>query len=247
MPPGVFACANLCGISSDIRSGISSGILSGVSSNTLSGISSGILSGRWGLAVEVQRCTLSWEGPRLRSSGAHWAGKVPGWGPAVHTELGSSQVEVQRCALSCEVGEELGKELARRKLRWKLMQTWSRRNWRRRRGGGEARRRRRMARKRRTTTLIKSNNPHLAGGEKQLHMNGGHVILITCSLSLYIYICIHTTIQRYIRYIEYTFIIDNCSTTSLRGPVSLRLPVHPHLAWDLAWLPLGVQDGPMPV
>ena len=30
----------------------------------------------------------------------------------------------------------------------------------------EARRRRRMARKRRTTTLIKSNNPHLAGGEK---------------------------------------------------------------------------------
>ena len=27
----------------------------------------------------------------LRSSGAHWAGKVPGWGPAVHTELGSWQ------------------------------------------------------------------------------------------------------------------------------------------------------------
>ena len=23
--------------------------------------------------VEVQRCSLSWEGPRLRSSGAHWA------------------------------------------------------------------------------------------------------------------------------------------------------------------------------
>ena len=36
----------------------------------------------------------------LRSSGAHWAGQVPGWGPAVHTELGSSQVEVQRCTLS---------------------------------------------------------------------------------------------------------------------------------------------------
>ena len=86
--------------------------------------------------VEVQRCALSWEGPRLRSSGAHWAGKVPGWGPAVRTELGRSQVEVQRCALSWEVGEELGDELARRKWRWKLMQTWSRRNWRRRRGGG---------------------------------------------------------------------------------------------------------------
>ena len=39
------------------------------------------------------------------------------------TELGRSQVEVQRCALSSEVGEELGKELARRKWRWKLMQT----------------------------------------------------------------------------------------------------------------------------
>ena len=80
------------------------------------------------LAVEVQRCTLSWAGPRLRSSGAHWAGKVPGWGPAVHTELGRSQVEVHQCALSSEVGEELGEELARRKWRWKLMQTWSRRN-----------------------------------------------------------------------------------------------------------------------
>ena len=31
----------------------------------------------------------------LRSSGAHWAGQVPGWGPA-----GRSQVEVQRCTLS---------------------------------------------------------------------------------------------------------------------------------------------------
>ena len=106
--------------------------------------------------VEVQRCALSWEGPRLRSSGAHWAGKVPGWGPAVRTELGRSQVEVQQCALSSEVGEELGEELARRKWRWKLMQTWSRRNW----------RRRRRRRRRRTTALIKSNNPHLADGEK---------------------------------------------------------------------------------
>jgi len=74
----------------------------------------------------------------------------------VRTELGRSQVEVQQCALSSEVGEELGEEfgeeLARRKWRWKLMQTWSRRN-------------RRRRRRRRTTALIKSNNPHLAGGE----------------------------------------------------------------------------------
>jgi len=77
----------------------------------------------------------------------------------VHAELGRSQVEVQRCALSWEVGGELGQELARRKLRWKLMQTWSRRN------------RRRRRRKRRRTTLIKSNNPHLAGGEKTNQKN----------------------------------------------------------------------------
>ena len=83
--------------------------------------------------VEVHWCALSWEGPRLRSSGAHWAGKVPGWGPAVRTELGRSPVEVQQCALSLEVGEELVEELARRKCRWKLMRTWSWKNWRRKR------------------------------------------------------------------------------------------------------------------
>ena len=144
-------------------SGILSDISSGILFDILSGISSGILSGRWGPAVrtelgrsqvEVQGCALSPEGPRLRSSRAHWAGKVPGWGLAVRTELGTSQVEVQRCALSWEVGEELGEELARRKWRWKLMQTWSMRNWRRRR-----------RRRRRTTALIKSKNPHLADGE----------------------------------------------------------------------------------
>jgi len=46
----------------------------------------------------------------------------------VHTELGSSQVDVQQCALSWEAGEELGDDLAR----------LARRNWRwkrRRRGG----------------------------------------------------------------------------------------------------------------
>ena len=81
--------------------------------------------------VEVQRCS----GPRLMASGAQCAQTLA--------------VEVQQCPLRAEVGEELGEELARRKWRWKLMQTWSRRNWRR----------------RRTTALIKSNNPHLAGGE----------------------------------------------------------------------------------
>ena len=158
-----FVTGKSSGILSDISSGIlssiSSGILSGISSGISSGILPGILSGRWGPAVhtelgrsqvEVQRCTLSWEGPRLRSSGAHCAGQVPVWGPAVHTELGSSQVEVQRCTLSwaarrlrslrsserCplswEVGKGLGEELARRKWTWKWRQRWWR-NWRRRR------------------------------------------------------------------------------------------------------------------
>ena len=113
------------------------------------------------LAVEVQRCTLSWEGPRLRSSDAHWARKVPGWGPAVHIELGRSQVEVQRCTLSWEVGKELGEELARRKLRWKLMQTWSRRNRRRRRRRRRRRKKRRRKRRRRASR----------GGEEQLWYN----------------------------------------------------------------------------
>jgi len=66
-------------------------------------------------------------------------------------------VEVQRCPLRAEVGEEIGDELARRKWTWKLMQAWSRRNW-----------RRSKRRRRRRTALIKSNNPHLAGGEKKI-------------------------------------------------------------------------------
>ena len=135
----------LSGISSNILSGISPGTLSGISygilcgissrilSDILSGISSGILSGFWGPAVrtelgrpqvEVQWCALSSAGPRLRSSGAHWARKAPGWGPAVRTKLGRSQVEVQQCALSSEVGEELGQELARQQWTWKSRQRW---------------------------------------------------------------------------------------------------------------------------
>ena len=34
----------------------------------------------------------------------------------MHTELGSSQVEVQQCTLSWEVGKELGAESRRREL-----------------------------------------------------------------------------------------------------------------------------------
>ena len=118
--------------------------VTGKSSGVLSGISSGI----------VQRCPLSSEGPRLRSSSAHWARKVPGWGPAV----------VQQCPLRAEVGEEL----ARRKWTSKWMQRWWRRSWRTRRRRRRRRRRKRRRRRRtrrRRTTVIKSNNPHRQVGK----------------------------------------------------------------------------------
>ena len=70
------------------------------------------------LAVEVQQCPLGSGGPRLRSSGGHWAREVPGWGPAVPTrdsrgpQLRSSSshwyremvVEVQRRPLGSGAG-----------------------------------------------------------------------------------------------------------------------------------------------
>ena len=141
----------LSGISSGNLSGISSGILSDMLSGVLSGISSGILSGRWGPAVltelgrsqaEVQRCSLSSEGPRLRSSGSH-SYRMPA-------------VEVQECPLHAEVGEEL----ARRKWTWKR---WWRRSWRRGRRRRSRRWRMRRRRRRRRTTVIKSE-----GGESKV-------------------------------------------------------------------------------
>ena len=42
----------------------------------------------------------------------------------MHTELGSSQVDVQQCALSWEVGEELGAESRRRELAKSLAKSW---------------------------------------------------------------------------------------------------------------------------
>ena len=74
---------------------------------------------------KVQRCSLSSEGPRVRSSGAHSEGPrlrssgAHSDGPRLRS--GGAQcaqtlaVEVQQCPLRAEVGEELGEELARRK------------------------------------------------------------------------------------------------------------------------------------
>ena len=50
-----------------------------------------------GSQVAVQRCPLSSDGPRLRSSGAQCAQTLA--------------VEAQQCPLRAEVGEELGEEL----------------------------------------------------------------------------------------------------------------------------------------
>ena len=52
-----------------------------------------------GSQVEVQRCSLSSDGPRLRSSGAQCAQTLA--------------VEVQQCPLRAEVGEELGEEFGK--------------------------------------------------------------------------------------------------------------------------------------
>jgi len=44
--------------------------------------------------VEVQRCTLSWAGPRLRSSGAHWPTELGSWRRAWR-RVGKAEVEVE--------------------------------------------------------------------------------------------------------------------------------------------------------
>ena len=50
----------------------------------------------------------------LRSSSAHWGGKVPGWGPAVHTELGRwrrAWRRVGKATVDVEVEAEVVEEM----------------------------------------------------------------------------------------------------------------------------------------
>ena len=63
----------------------------------------------------------------LRSSGAHWARKVPGWGPAVPT--GSEDPWLRSSRAHCARKLAKSEELAMRKWTWKWRQRW----WRRRR------------------------------------------------------------------------------------------------------------------
>ena len=56
--------------------------------------------------VEVQRCALSWEGPRLRSRGAHWAGKLA----KSLAKVGKAEVEVEVDADMVEEKQEEAEE-----------------------------------------------------------------------------------------------------------------------------------------
>ena len=131
-------------------------------------------SSRWGPAVP----TAIWKS-RLRSGSAHWDLELAvevrqcplgarGWGPAVPTATwkprlrpGSAHcdlqlaVEVRQCPLGS--GARGGGPAVRTGI-------WTAR---RRRRVRSRRRRRWRRRRRRRTALIKSNNPHLAGGEKK--------------------------------------------------------------------------------
>ena len=100
----------LSDIYSDILSGISSSILSGIYFSVLSGIYSGILCGilsrvyfgiLCGILCGIYSGSLS--GIYAGSLSGIYSGIPSGrWGPAVPTELGRSQVEVQRCPLGSE-------------------------------------------------------------------------------------------------------------------------------------------------
>ena len=157
------------GILSDISSGILSGILSGISSDILSDILSGILSGISSdilsdifshiLPVEVRQCPLR--------SGSR------GWGPAVPTAIWKSRLGSGSAHCDLEVAVEVRQCPLRSATRgWDLelaveVRLWPTGIWTaRRRRRVRRRRRQRRRRRRRRTALIKSNNPHLAGGEE---------------------------------------------------------------------------------
>ena len=103
----------------------------------------------------------------LRSSGAHWARKVPGWGPAVPTGLGRSLVDVQHCPLRSEPCS-WGQQWPTVRGSWWRAKSWqggSGRGSGGRGGGGEGGGRGGGGQGGGGTAVIKSNNPHLAGGE----------------------------------------------------------------------------------
>ena len=108
------------------------------------------------LAVEVQQCSLSSGGPRLRPSGCSLRSDPGGWGQAVLTAIQSWRIRLGR-SLAKRIGDTLDKE------------DW-RDTWRGEEGGeGEEG----------GAALIKSSNPHLAGGE-QLWWTLNHMFFWSC-------------------------------------------------------------------
>ena len=140
-------------------------------------------------------------GSRLRSGTPHWTHRIAvevrhatlnsqdrGWGPARHTELTGSRlrsgtphwthrivVEVRHATLNSQ-DRGWGPALRHITLNSHGSNRGTKR-WRRRR------RRRRKRRRRRSSADIKSNNPHLTGGEKKLSSTKWKCSSFTCDYS----------------------------------------------------------------
>ena len=108
--------------------------------------------------VEVRRGPQRAEPRRLKSSEAHSAPNLAGWSPARTTARRLSPVEVRRGPLLSRAG------------RWDLARLTAIKSWQMRSGGEEGGRRRKKEEEGRRSRAsdIKSNNPHLAGGEQQI-------------------------------------------------------------------------------
>ena len=178
----------LSDIYSDILSGISSSILSGMYFGVLFGIYSGILCGilsriYFGILCGIYSGSLS--GIYSGSFSGIYSGIPSGhWGPAVPTELGRSQVEVQRCPLGSKgpwlrssgarCAQNLAVEVQPCPLRSEAG-SWGpavptahgswRRNWQR-VGKAEVD----VEVEAEVVEEKESNNPHLAGGEQILDL-----------------------------------------------------------------------------
>ena len=163
----------LSGIPSGILSGISSNILSGISSGTLCGISFGVDTRGWGPAGNTGR-GWSW----LRSGREHWAGILAvevrqgtlgvdgrGWGPAGNTGRGWSWLRSGREHWAGMVVVEVRQgTLGVDGRGWGPTENTVDRGSQLDEEDDEEEERRRGEEEQ--ATDIKSNNPHLAGGEK---------------------------------------------------------------------------------
>ena len=191
---------------SGILSGISSDILSGILSGILFGILHGFVSGRWS-PVEVRRGPRRAESRRLGSREAHnapilalWgparptALRLAGWGPAspLRSRAGSGG-PARPTAIKMGAARPIAIKSCRSGKAHCAIESWQwrtsevhcdqelaeevRRGW---------RSRKRRRRRRRRESDIKSNNPHLAGGEKSGTIFGapslglGHSLGLNC-------------------------------------------------------------------